>query len=168
MSSAKWSSFRLGYNVLKFEHHESGAMKPVWWDLGLYSLSGKTSYRQVSWSLEATRLDVTMIASLRNLTGISVALLPKCLSNFRAIGKVKTRISRLRDFARSCGEKSVSLVDRGHEKSYKNTSIWRKHPIPHMNMCTVYTCMHIFTQGYIFRYVAHVNGIKQWTIISTL
>ena len=25
---------------------------------GLYSLSGKTSYRQISWSLEATRLDV--------------------------------------------------------------------------------------------------------------
>ena len=26
--------------------------------LGLYSLSGKTSYRQISWSLEATRLSV--------------------------------------------------------------------------------------------------------------
>ena len=29
--------------------------------LGLYSLSGKTSYRQISWSLEAARLCVIMI-----------------------------------------------------------------------------------------------------------
>ena len=32
--------------------------------LGLYSLSGKTSYRQISRSLEAARLDVAMVASL--------------------------------------------------------------------------------------------------------
>ena len=32
--------------------------------LGLYSLSGKTSYRQISWSLEAARLDVAMVVSL--------------------------------------------------------------------------------------------------------
>ena len=55
---------------------------------GLYSLSGKTSYRQISWSLEAARLDVTMIVSLWNLTGISAAVLPRCLSNFRSFGKV--------------------------------------------------------------------------------
>ena len=36
---------------------------------GLYSLSGKTSYRQISWSLEAARLGVIMIVSLSNLTG---------------------------------------------------------------------------------------------------
>ena len=56
--------------------------------LGLYSLSGKTSYRQISWSLEAARLSVIMIVSHWNLTGISAALLPRCLSNFRAIEKV--------------------------------------------------------------------------------
>ena len=56
--------------------------------LGLYSLSRKTSYRQISWSLEAVRLDVIMIASLWNLTGISAALLPRCLWTFRAIGEV--------------------------------------------------------------------------------
>ena len=54
---------------------------------GLYSLSGKTSYRQISWSLEAARLGVIMIVSLWNLAGISAAL-PRCLSNFRAIWKV--------------------------------------------------------------------------------
>ena len=64
---------------------ESG---PSWCNQGLYSLSGKTSYHQISRSLEAARLDVTIIVSLWNLTGISAALLRRCLSNFRAIGKV--------------------------------------------------------------------------------
>ena len=36
----------------------------VWQHLGLYSLSGKTSYRQILRSLEAAWLDVTMIVSL--------------------------------------------------------------------------------------------------------
>ena len=83
------------------------------WCQGLYSLSGKTSYRQISWSLESARLGVIMIESLCNLTSISAALLPRCLSNFRAIGKVQTRISRLRDLARSCGKTSYRLVNRG-------------------------------------------------------
>ena len=57
-------------------------------DLGLYSLSGKMSYRQISWSLEAARLGVIIIASLWSLTGTWPALLSRGLSNFRAIGKV--------------------------------------------------------------------------------
>ena len=87
----------------------------VYWDVtqGLYSLSGKTSYRQISRSLEAARLGVIMIVSFWNLTGISAALLPRWLSNFRAIGKVLTRISRFRDFTRSCGKTSYRLVNRG-------------------------------------------------------
>ena len=85
---------------------------------GLYSLSGKTSYRQISWSLEAARLDVAMVVSLWNLTGTSAASLPRYLPNFTAIGKVKTRNSRLRDFTRSCGKTSYSLVNRGHVRSY--------------------------------------------------
>ena len=56
--------------------------------LGLYSLSGKTSYRQISWSLEAARLDVVMVVSLWNLTGTSAAALPRYLPKFREIGKV--------------------------------------------------------------------------------
>ena len=55
---------------------------------GLYSPSGKTSYRQISWNLEAARLSVIMLVSHWNLTGISAALLPRCLSNCRAIEKV--------------------------------------------------------------------------------
>ena len=42
---------------------------PVW-DQGQYSISGKTSYHQVSWNLEAPIFDIIMIISLWNLTGI--------------------------------------------------------------------------------------------------
>ena len=45
--------------------------------LDLYSLSGKTSYRQISWSLEAAILDVAMVVSLWNLTGTSAAAIGK-------------------------------------------------------------------------------------------
>ena len=44
--------------------------------------------RLISWSLGAARLDIITIVSLWNLTGISAALLSRCLSNFRAIGLV--------------------------------------------------------------------------------
>ena len=95
---------------------------------GLYSLRGKTSYCQISRSLEAARLDVIIILSLWNVTGISAVLLPRCLSNFRAIGKVWTSTSLLRVSTRSCGTTSVRLLNRGTG----NTLIWihlnkRKH-----------------------------------------
>ena len=54
-----------------------------------------------------------MVVSLWNLTGTSAAVLPRYLPNFRAIGKVETRISRLRDFTRSCCKTSYRLVNRG-------------------------------------------------------
>ena len=50
---------------------------------GPLSLSGRTAYRKISWSLEVARLVVIVTVSLWNLTGIS-----RCLSNFRVIGKV--------------------------------------------------------------------------------
>ena len=65
-----------------------------------------------------------MIASLSILTGMSAALLLRCLSNFRAIGKVYGRISRLRDFTRSCGKTSYRLVNKG-PGSCITTAIWR-------------------------------------------
>ena len=43
--------------------------------------SGKTSYRKISWSLEAARFVFRLFQSLWNLT----AMLPRCLSNFRTI-----------------------------------------------------------------------------------
>ena len=64
---------------------------------------------------EAARLDVVIMASLWTLTGIAAALLPRCLSNFRAIKKIQTRISRLRGFMRSCNKKEL------RRKEIKNT-----------------------------------------------
>ena len=103
-----WSTHSVRQCVSKLGHHWSRYCQ-----LGLYSLSGKTSYRQISWSLEAARLDVAMVVSLWNLTSTSAAALPRYLPNFRAIGKVYTRISRLRDFTRSCVKTSYRLVNRG-------------------------------------------------------
>ena len=74
-----------------------------------------TSYRQIPWSLETARLDVLIIVSLWNLTGISAALLPRCLSNFRAIGKVWIRLSLLRVFMTRFWDKEHSpYVQRHH------------------------------------------------------
>ena len=85
----------------------------VAYDLGLYSLSGKTSYRKISWSLEAARFGFELFQSLWNLAGTSAALLPRCLSNFRAIRLLQHPISRLRDFMRFGGKTSYRLVNRG-------------------------------------------------------
>ena len=49
---------------------------------GLYSLSRKTSYRKISWSLEVSRFGLRLYQLLWNLTGTSAATLPRCLSNF--------------------------------------------------------------------------------------
>ena len=70
------------------------------------------SYHQILWILEAVGVDIILIISVWNLTGISAALLPRCLSTFRAIGKVLTQISQIQDFMRSCGKMSISLVNR--------------------------------------------------------
>ena len=52
--------------------------------MGLYSLNGRTSYRKISWSLDATRLDVTIIVSLWNLTGILAAAMSNSWVNGKA------------------------------------------------------------------------------------
>ena len=81
--------------------------------LSLFSLSGKTSYRKISWSIEAARLGFKLFQSLWNLAGTSAALLPRCQSNFRAIRPLQHPISRLRDFTRFGGKTSYRLVNRG-------------------------------------------------------
>ena len=85
---------------------------------GLYSLSGKTSYHKISWSLEAARFGFKLFQSLWNLAGTSAAQLPRCLSNFRAIQPLQHPISRLRDFTRFGGKTSYRLVNRGPEDDY--------------------------------------------------
>ena len=72
---------------------------------GFYWLSGKASYRKISWSLEAARIGYRIFQSIWNLIGIS-AVLPGCLSNSRAIQWLQHRISRLRDLTKSYGKTS--------------------------------------------------------------
>ena len=64
------------------------------------SITGKTPYREISWSLEALRLAVEIITWIFNLTGTSAAVLPRCLSNFRAIEQFQYKS---RDFESSRG-----------------------------------------------------------------
>ena len=82
---------------------------------GFYSLSRKTSYRKISWSLEVARFGFRLFQLLWNLTGTSesAATLPRCLSNFSAKRWLKHSISRLRDFTRFGGKTSYRLVNRG-------------------------------------------------------
>ena len=63
----------------------ASSVGPTCWHQGLYSLSGKTSYRKISWSLEAARFEFRLFISLWNLTGTSAVVLPRCLSNFGGI-----------------------------------------------------------------------------------
>ena len=129
--------------------------------LGLHSLSGKTSYHQISWSLEAARFGFKLFQSLWNLAGTSAALLPRCLSNLRAIRPLEHPISRLRDFTRFGGKTSLvmsvtvgfwpntiiktdSLCDfarlHNHSIYYQNTARWVDY-ITVWKYCTLYHCL---------------------------
>ena len=78
--------------------------------LGLYSLSSRTPYCKISWSLEAARYDDCIALKFGRHLGSDAAEVPV---QFRAIGKVQTRMSRLRDFTRSYDTTSVRLANRG-------------------------------------------------------
>ena len=54
-----------------------------------------------------------IVRSLWNLTGTSAAVLPMCLSNFKAIRQLKVPISWLRDFTRSYEKTSFRILRRG-------------------------------------------------------
>ena len=55
------------------------------WTLRLPSLSNKTFYHQISRSLEASRYVFGVIVSFWHFTGVFTTMLPRNLSNFRAI-----------------------------------------------------------------------------------
>ena len=85
------------------------------------------SYRQISRSLETARLDFIMIASHWNLTGLSATLLPKCLSNFRAIRKVTPRgleTSRNHAVRRPCAQWAGGM-SVGDASKWQSESWWR-------------------------------------------
>ena len=85
----------------------------VLWSQGPVSISEKTSFRKISKSLEATRFVFRIVRSLWNFIGTSAAVLPMCLSNFKAIRQFKVPISWLRDFTRSYEKTSFRILRRG-------------------------------------------------------
>ena len=81
-SSTTWDHRHI--TVWPYNRPEAGGTG-VYGTLGLYSLSGKTSYHTISLRLEAARFGFKLFQTLWNLTGTSAAALPRCLSIFRAI-----------------------------------------------------------------------------------
>ena len=80
--SVKWFMGNFKLSCWDLDLPMTCAMSPV---QQLYSLSGKTSYGKISWSLEAARFGFRLFQSLWNFTGTSAAALRRCLSNFRAL-----------------------------------------------------------------------------------
>ena len=120
-----------------FHIYRSTAPGKRWCILGLYSLSGKTCYRQITWIFEAARFDVMLIVSLGNLIGTSAVLLPMHLmSNFGVISNVYIRISWLRYFTRSCDKTPPTYwMESLENKSHELTNYWwdnHKHQQKHV------------------------------------
>ena len=82
-------------------------------DQGPVSISEKMSFHKISLSLEAAKFVFRIVRSLWNLTGTSAAVLPMCLSNFKAIQQFKVSISWLRDFTRSYEKTSFRILRQG-------------------------------------------------------
>ena len=145
-----------------------------WGDLllfqGFYSLSGKMSYHMISWSLEAARLDVIIIASLWNSTGISAVLLQRCLSNCGVIWKVWTQISRLRDFTRFAGKTSYCLVNRDPEVILSNSVGAMEHISGFVQECSISSMLAMeilqsYSKPYIYQ-VCRESLILHYTNIT--
>ena len=96
----------------------TSSMSPVWfstWFTLRYdgtSASGKTSYHNISSSLEAARFVFEIVRSLQNSPGSSAAMLPSHLSNFKAIPSFKLTTSRLRGCTKSCDKTSCHILKR--------------------------------------------------------
>ena len=101
-----------------------------------------------------------MILSLWNLT----EMLPRCMSNFRVIGKVWNQISWLRHFARSYGKTSICLVNRG-----EGVKKWANRHFVNMTWLvsthTLYcTGVGLLNQFSPFRYFPHVPLLSKQTL----
>ena len=82
-------------------------------DIGLWSLSGRTSYRQILWSLDRSREigcwnDHVVLKFDRRFGSDAARVSVKFQSDWKSLNW----ISRFRDFTRSCGKTSVRLVNR--------------------------------------------------------
>ena len=87
---------RYGTDWNGVEVEEYSAVHSGFWNL--YT-SDNTSYRQISWSLEAKWLGFVIIASFFNLTGPSAALLQRQLPNSTAIASLYSHFLWLWNFS---------------------------------------------------------------------
>ena len=86
-------------------------------NLGIYSFRDNESFHQILWNLEATRYRFKVVQFFWNLTGVSAALLPRHLSDIRAMQWFQQPISQLPVFAKSHVKKSYRLVNKGPEEA---------------------------------------------------
>ena len=132
--------------------------------LGLYSLSGKTSYRKISWSLEAARFGSKLFQSLWNLAGTSAALLSMCLSNFWAIRPLQHPISRLRDYTRFGGKTSYRLVNRGPESWVLSSHICQYPPFPVLGWIPVSINCWTWVSFSLLRWIPVSTNFLTWSM----
>ena len=130
--------------------------------MGLYSLSGKTSYRRISWNIEAAKLDVIMIVSLWYLTDIFAALLLRCLIHFKAIGKVLIRILRFRNLTRSCRKLSIPKCIDVLRLYKKGMFLMLRYIMWYFNRCSLFLTSH----GKIFEAKIKGNSISFYIAYS--
>ena len=95
---------------------------------GLYLMSGKTSYRPNSWSLQAARLNVILPASLWNFTGIY-------LRTFQIWERLEKYRSEPRGIDTSYGKTPARLMNRApellrwHQRNpMRRSYVWIKYP----------------------------------------
>ena len=98
---------------------------------------GDIGYCETSWNFAARGLCVRMSVSLWNLTGGSVAGLPRRLSNFRTKGKLYPSVSRLRDLPMlPLGASDEDCLKRiSHCR--RSSVLERRQYFPHSGICYI-------------------------------
>ena len=86
--------------------HYNRAMASIHWAVGRLTAKSREVVKPRVWMLQWSHRSAIWQASRQQRCWV------RCLSNCRAIGKVRTRISRLRDFTRSWCKTSVYGVNR--------------------------------------------------------
>ena len=103
------------------------------------SISDKTYYRMIV-EFESHDIGSSNHRWLRNLTGLSAAVPPRCLSNFRVVVPYQLRNPRLRYFVRSYNKTSYQ--------------IWKQDPVSEWNSLSIYyswrVSLHIVSFTYCF------------------
>ena len=92
---------------------KSRGLAEIWCHTDPWAPSQYPKRRLFVRSREVSRFVFRIVRSLWNLTGTSAALLPMCLSNFKAIRQFKVPFSWPRDLARSYEKTSFRILRRG-------------------------------------------------------